>query len=146
MERDRGLQWTTPAAMELRRGCSGARPGMQWSFVGTPRAGGCNGAPRWLQWSFVGTPRAGGCNEAPPRLQWSTAGAAMELRRDAGGAASELFFRAAVLRWICSGASPVVVGVALSLFSIVSGAAALELCRWLQYCEVADAGTTVRWD
>ncbi|EMS63803.1 hypothetical protein TRIUR3_28580 [Triticum urartu] len=71
------------------------------------------------------------CNEAPPRLQWSTTGAVMELRRDADGAASELFLR-------------VVVGVALSLFSIISGAAALELCRWLRYCEVADAGAIMR--
>ncbi|XBI08030.1 hypothetical protein VPH35_135833 [Triticum aestivum] len=67
--------------MELRRGCSGAQPGMQWSFVGTPRAGGCNGASSERHAPVAAMKLRRGCNGARRGRQWSFAGTPAVLRR-----------------------------------------------------------------
>lgn len=120
------------AAMKLHQRHNGASPVSQ-----ELRCSGqcCNGAPPrlGLQRSFAGTPRAGGCN-GERRLQWSSVTVAMELRRDADGAAWSFFSRhraAMELQWSFPGGRRCSIE---ALFSIGSGVAALVLRRWLRCC------------
>uniref|UniRef100_A0A453R058 Uncharacterized protein n=1 Tax=Aegilops tauschii subsp. strangulata TaxID=200361 RepID=A0A453R058_AEGTS len=86
MERARGLQRTTPAAMELRRGCSGARPGMQWSSAAAAveRSRGCNGASLERRAPVAAMELRVGCNGASSERRAPVA--AMKLRRGCNGA------------------------------------------------------------
>ncbi|KAI4976930.1 hypothetical protein ZWY2020_050537 [Hordeum vulgare] len=88
------LLFSFAAALELGRGCNGARPELPWSFVGAVDTAlklgrGCNGARPELSWSFVGAVDVAlelrqGFNETRPELRWSfiePVSAALELRR-----------------------------------------------------------------